>query len=110
MFLDSPSSQATWAVGTGYLPIVTKAAESADVKDFWAQHPGYEVAYDQLLSGVDTPATAGSVIGPYKEVTDGVRDAENSMFLDGKSPDAAVKAAASAATSAIGDYNERIGA
>lgn len=109
-FLDSPSSQATWAVGTGYLPIVKKAAESADVKDFWAQNPGYEVAFDQLLTGVNSPATAGSVIGPYQVVTDAVRDAENSMFLDGKSPDAAVKAANSAATNAIGDYNERIGA
>ena len=109
-FLDSPSSQTTWAVGTGYLPIVKKAAESPEVKAFWAQNPGYEVAYDQLLTGVNSPATAGSVIGPYKEVTDAVRDAENSMFLDGKSPDAAVKAANSAATNAIGDYNERIGA
>ncbi len=104
------ATQTTWAVGTGYLPIRKKAAESPAVKDFWAQNPGYKVAYDQLLTGVNSPATAGSVIGPYKEVTDAVRDAENSMFLDGKSPDAAVKAAASAATNAIGDYNERIGA
>jgi sn-glycerol 3-phosphate transport system substrate-binding protein len=109
-FLDSPTSQATWAVGTGYLPIVKKAAESTDVRDFWAQNPGYQVAYDQLLTGVNSPATAGSVIGPYQEVNDAVRDAENSMFLDGKSPDAAVKDAATASTNAIGDYNERIGA
>jgi sn-glycerol 3-phosphate transport system substrate-binding protein len=107
-FLDSPTSQATWAVGTGYLPIVKQAAESQDVQDFWAQNPGYQVAYDQLLTGVNSPATAGSVIGPYKEVTDAVRDAENSMFLNGKSPGAAVKAAASAVTDAIGDYNERV--
>jgi sn-glycerol 3-phosphate transport system substrate-binding protein len=107
-FLDSPESQATWAVGTGYLPIVKKAAASADVKDFWARNPGYQVAYDQLLSGVNSAATAGSVIGPYKAVTDAVRDAENSMFLDGKSPDAAVKDAASAVTAAIVDYNQRV--
>jgi sn-glycerol 3-phosphate transport system substrate-binding protein len=107
-FLDSPASQATWAVGTGYLPIVKKAAGSAQVKDFWAQNPGYEVAYDQLLKGVNSPATAGAVIGAYKAVDDAVRDAENSMFLNGKSPDTAVKDAASAATSAIADYNQRV--
>ena len=107
-FLDSPKSQATWAVGTGYIPIVKKAADSTEVKDFWAKNPGYEVAYDQLLQGVNTPATAGSVIGPYKVVTDAIADAENSMFLNGKSPDAAVKDAASAVTAAIADYNQRV--
>jgi sn-glycerol 3-phosphate transport system substrate-binding protein len=107
-FLDSPQSQATWAVGTGYLPIVKKAADSAAVKDFWAQSPGYEVAYDQLLKGVNTPATAGGVIGAYKAVDDALRDAEASMFLNGKSPDAAVKAAADASTAAIADYNQRV--
>ena len=107
-FLDSPASQATWAVGTGYLPIVKKAAASTEVKDFWAKNPGYQVAYDQLLSGVNSAATAGSVIGPYKAVSDAIKDAENSMFLDGKSPDAAVKDAASAVTAAIVDYNQRV--
>jgi sn-glycerol 3-phosphate transport system substrate-binding protein len=107
-FLDSAQSQATWAVGTGYLPIVKKAAESAEVKDFWAKNPGYQVAYNQLLSGVNSAATAGSVIGPYKAVDDAIRDAENSMFLNGTSPDAAVKNAASAVTAAIADYNLRV--
>jgi sn-glycerol 3-phosphate transport system substrate-binding protein len=107
-FLDSPTSQATWAVGTGYIPIVKKAADSTEVKDFWAKNPGYEIAYDQLLQGVNTPATAGSVIGPYKVVTDAIADAVTSMFLNGKSPDAAVKDAASAVTAAITDYNQRV--
>jgi sn-glycerol 3-phosphate transport system substrate-binding protein len=107
-FLDTPASQATWAVGTGYLPIVEKAAASSEVRDFWAQNPGYQVAYEQLLKGANSPATAGSVIGPYKQVGDAIREAWNSMFLEGKSPDSAVKAAASDVTAAISDYNERV--
>jgi sn-glycerol 3-phosphate transport system substrate-binding protein len=107
-YLDSPQSQATWAVGTGYLPIVKKAAASSEVQDFWAKNPGYKVAYDQLLQGVNSAATAGAVIGPYKAVDDAIRDAENSMFLNGKSPDAAVKDAASAVNAAITDYNQRV--
>jgi sn-glycerol 3-phosphate transport system substrate-binding protein len=107
-FLDRPESQATWAVGTGYLPIVEQAAESQQVKDFWARNPGYRVAYDQLLTGVNSPATAGSVIGAYKQVSDVIRDAETSMYLDGKRPGAAVRAAASDATAAITEYNERV--
>ncbi len=108
-FLDTPESQATWAVGTGYLPIVKKAAALPAVKEFWTQNPGYEVAYDQLLKGVNSPATAGAVIGPYKDVIDAVRQAENSMFLQGTSPDSAVKSGATNASAAIADYNQRIG-
>jgi sn-glycerol 3-phosphate transport system substrate-binding protein len=98
-----------WATGTGYIPIVKKAASSAAVKSFWVQNPGYAVAYEQLLAGVTSPSTAGTVIGPYKDVIDALRNAENSMVLEGKSPAAAVKAAAADATAAILDYNDRIG-
>jgi sn-glycerol 3-phosphate transport system substrate-binding protein len=109
-FLDTPESQATWAAGTGYLPIVKKAAASAQVRDLWAKSPGYKVAYDQLLNGKNNAATAGTVIGPAPAVADIVRDAENSMFLEGKNPEQALKDSASKATAAIADYNDRIGA
>jgi hypothetical protein len=36
-------------------------------------------------------------------------DAENSMFLEGKSPKDALKGAAAAATAAMQDYNSRVG-
>ncbi|HXY90889.1 MAG TPA: ABC transporter substrate-binding protein [Acidimicrobiia bacterium] len=107
-FLDTSASQVTWAIGTGYIPIVKSAAASPQMKDFWAQNPGYKVAFDQLLDGANTPATAGSVIGAYAAVKDAVRNAENSMFLQGTSPDAAVKKAASDSTAAMADYNQRV--
>lgn len=107
-FLDTPESQATWAIGTGYIPIVQKAAGLQRMQDFWADNPGYKVAYDQLLSGVKSAATAGSVIGPYQDVLDVIADAEDSMFLQGKRPNAALKDAARAATAAIRDYNQRV--
>ena len=109
-FLDTTPSQVTWATGTGYLPITKAAANSPEMKTFWDANPGYKVAYDQLLKGVNSAATAGAVIGPYKDTQDAIRNAENSMFLEGTSPDAAVKQAASDITNAITDYNERIGA
>jgi hypothetical protein len=36
-------------------------------------------------------------------------DGENSMFLENKAPDAAVKDTATAITAAMKDYNERLG-
>jgi hypothetical protein len=89
---------------------VKKAAASAQVRDLWAKSPGYKVAYDQLLNGKNNAATAGTVIGPAPAVADIVRDAENSMFLEGKNPEQALKDSASKATAAIADYNDRIGA
>ena len=70
-------------MGTGYILIRKSAAESTTVQDFWAQNPTYKVAHDQLLSGLNNAATAGSVIGNYVQVRDAVREGENSMFLNG---------------------------
>jgi sn-glycerol 3-phosphate transport system substrate-binding protein len=107
-FLDSTPSQITWATGTGYLPITKASSASPEMQQFWAQNPGYKVAYDQLLRGANNAATAGAVIGPYKDALAAVRNAENSMFLEGTSPADAVRAAANDTTKAIADYNQRV--
>ena len=60
------------------------------MQDYWAKNPGYKVAYDQLLNGPQQRRRpSGSVIGHYTGVRDAVRDAENSMFLEGKRPEGA---------------------
>jgi hypothetical protein len=79
------------------------------MKAYWAQNPSYKVAYDQLANGPTNAATSGSVIGNYTGVRDAVRDAENSMFLEGKDPKSALTAASKKATSAMADYNTRLG-
>jgi sn-glycerol 3-phosphate transport system substrate-binding protein len=108
-FLAEPENVTTWAISTGYIPIRESAADSTEMQSYWTQNPGFKVAYDQLLSGRDTVATAGSVIGNNKGVRDALRDAVNSMFLDGTSPNDALRAAVDGATAAIDDYNSRIG-
>jgi sn-glycerol 3-phosphate transport system substrate-binding protein len=90
-FLDQPDSLTTWAIGTGYLPIRKAAADSTPMQQYWAQNPAYKVAYDQLATGPTTVATSGSVIGNYTGARDAVRDAENTMFLQGKDPASALK-------------------
>jgi sn-glycerol 3-phosphate transport system substrate-binding protein len=108
-FLDEPANMTAWAIGTGYIPIRESSAASPEMTAYWAQNPTYKVAYDQLLSGPTNAATSGSVIGQYTGVRDSVRDAENSMFLQGKDPKAALKDASSNATTAIQDYNSKLG-
>jgi sn-glycerol 3-phosphate transport system substrate-binding protein len=108
-FLDSTESLTTWAIGTGYIPIRKSSADSAEMQQYWQQNPEFKVAYDQLATGPITVATSGSVIGNYTGVRDAMRDAENSMFLEGTDPKTALKNAAKNATSAMQEYNAKLG-
>lgn len=108
-FLDSPASQATWAAGTGYIPIRTSATRSATVQGLWQREAGYKVAYDQLVHGGSTPATDGSAIGPYPQVRQAELTAEEAMLTHGTSPATAVAAAAHEIDQILSRYNQRVG-
>jgi len=108
-FLNTAQAQADWAAGTGYVPIVEAATKTPEVQGLWAKNPGYKVAYDQLVTGVNNVATSGPVIGAYKGVRDAVITAEKSMFTQGVKPKAALGAAKSNANSAMQEYNTRVG-
>jgi sn-glycerol 3-phosphate transport system substrate-binding protein len=112
-FLNEPEQQAEWAAATGYVPIRQSAATLPAVSERWAAEPGYKVAYDQLLSGVENEASAGAVIGPYGAQGDGVRgaliDAVTSLLNSGLAPEQAVDQAATKANAELDEYNERLG-
>jgi sn-glycerol 3-phosphate transport system substrate-binding protein len=107
-FLVDPETQAEWGAATGYVPIRQSSVDLPAIKDQWAREPGYKVAYDQLITGADDVATQGPVIGAYQAVRDAVLAGEQEMFTQGKSPDAALKSAASQADSAMQEYNSRV--
>ena len=92
------------------MPIRESATELPAIQDIWARIPGFKVAYDQLLTGVENTATAGPVIGDYQGVRDSVLEAQQAMFSEGKKPKAALKAAKKAANAKIEEYNARVGA
>jgi sn-glycerol 3-phosphate transport system substrate-binding protein len=108
-FLDSTQSQATWAAGTGYVPIRRSATATATIKNLWATTPGFKVAYQQLVSGATTNATAGAVIGPFPEVRTDVLNAEESMYQQGVSPAKALQNATRAVDATISQYNQSLG-
>jgi sn-glycerol 3-phosphate transport system substrate-binding protein len=109
-FLMSASSQATWGAGTGYIPVNTGATQTATIQHLWATNPGFKVAYDQLTGGANTPATAGSIIGPYSNVRNDVLAAETSMYQQGVKPATALANAEKAVNADIANYNQRLGA
>ncbi|MGH8988951.1 MAG: extracellular solute-binding protein [Acidimicrobiales bacterium] len=108
-YLDSTQGQATWAKGTGYIPIRSSSAKTATVKALWKASPGYKVAYEQLVSGANTDATAGAVLGPYTQVRAAELDAEKSMFQSGVSPSTALKNATHQVDQILSQYDQRVG-
>jgi len=109
-YICNTQSQATWAAGTGYIPVRKSSAQTATVQHLWTTNPGYKVAYNEINNGANTPATSGSVIGPYADVRTDILNAEISMYTGGVSPSNAVKSAESNVNSTISSYNSRLGA
>jgi sn-glycerol 3-phosphate transport system substrate-binding protein len=107
-FLDNVTSQATWAAGTGYIPVRKASVATTTIKNLWATHPGFKVAYTQLVSGPSTLATTGAVIGAYATVRKDVLTAEESMYQAGMSPSKALKTATRNVNTAISSYNQRV--
>ncbi len=108
-YLCNTQSQATWAAGTGYIPVRKSSAQTATVQHLWVTQPGYKIAYNEINNGLNTAATSGSVLGPYAAVRTDILDAEISMFNNGVSPSSAVKTAQQNVNSTISDYNSRLG-
>jgi sn-glycerol 3-phosphate transport system substrate-binding protein len=109
-YLCNTQSQATWAAGTGYIPVRKSSAQTATVQHLWATDPGYKIAYNEINNGANDAATSGSVIGPYADVRTDILNAEIAMYTAGMSPSNAVKTAESNVNNTISSYNSRLGA
>jgi sn-glycerol 3-phosphate transport system substrate-binding protein len=107
-FLGSPQTQADFAAGTGYVPIRKSSIDLPAIQELWRTTPGYKVAYDQLISGVEDVATQGPVIGAYQSVRDAVQGGQQQMFTEGQNPATALRNAADRADGAMQDYNSRV--
>ena len=108
-YICNTQSQATWAAGTGYIPVRKSSAQTATVQHLWTSSPGYKVAYNEINNGVNDPATQGSVIGPYADVRTDVVNAEISMYTQGVAPSKAVSTAQNNVNQTLSSYNSRLG-
>jgi sn-glycerol 3-phosphate transport system substrate-binding protein len=106
-FLLQPSSQATWAAGTGYVPIRRSAVGSPVVARAWSAVPGYRVAYEQVRQSPADTATAGGLSGAFADVETAIVDALTAIS-NGTPADAALSQAVQAANQAISTYNSRV--
>ena len=108
-YLASPELQASVAVEGGFAPIRTDATTVPALVKKWAAEPFYRVSYDQLTTGAENASTAGTLVGDYQGLRDGIKDGLIAMLTGGLSPSAALQKAQREADAAITAYNVRIG-
>ncbi|HYQ16506.1 MAG TPA: extracellular solute-binding protein, partial [Polyangiaceae bacterium] len=58
-YLLQPEAAAFWSTETGYLPVTTEAAARLEATGFYARHPNYRVALDQLSVATPWPWSKG---------------------------------------------------
>jgi sn-glycerol 3-phosphate transport system substrate-binding protein len=108
-FLVEPEQQATWYAGSGYFPIRRDAFDEPAAKEAEAHYPYLRVAPQQLQQGARNRATQGFLLGPFSKIrSEVVATAIESMILTDTPPDEAIDKAASDATQAIKEYNQRL--
>jgi sn-glycerol 3-phosphate transport system substrate-binding protein len=108
-WLNEPEQQATWSLGTGYLPIRQSAAELPAVAARWAEQPAFAVSYEQLVAGNETVASAGAVLGPHVQIRELLATGLDQVLLEGADPATMIAAVAEEADAALADYAERTG-
>ena len=67
-WVTAPEQQARWHRETGYLPVNEGGVRQLRSEGWFDENPGHEVAIEQLLGSLDTPATNGARIGPFNTV------------------------------------------
>lgn len=106
-FLLTPDAMATWAIGSGYIPITHSAVKTAAMKKAFSDTPQYKVAYDQLAATKATPATAGAVSGALAQVETDLGNAL-SLVSNGTSGSKALSQAVTQSNQAIASYNSSL--
>lgn len=105
-FLNEPSSQATWHLGSGYIPIRKSVVDDPKIQELWQRRPSYRVAYDQLLA---SKGGTGPIIGAYKEFREAITEGLERVVVRREDPAEVLATIDEKATEAIQSYNERIG-
>lgn len=67
-WLSEAEQQAFWHRNTGYFPTTEDATAILEDADWFDDNPGLEIAFDQLETTEDTPATRGFQVGPASEI------------------------------------------
>lgn len=108
-YLSQTDVTIQWHKDTGYFP-ATNAAVKTLMDDRWfSDHPNYLTAFLQILSGVQSPAANGVLLGNFVEIRDIVDTAVEEAFTGVSTAEEALEKADDQADKVLQDYTELFG-
>jgi len=98
-----------WHKDTGYFPSTNAAVKTLMDNRWFSDNPNYLTAFLQILSGVQSPAANGVLLGNFVEIRDIVDTAVEEAFTGVSSAEDALDKADDQADSVLQDYTELFG-
>ena len=108
-YLSSTDVTIQWHKDTGYFPATNAAVKTLMDNRWFSDNPNYLTAFLQVLSGVQSPAANGVLLGNFVEIRDIVDTAVEEAFTGVSSADEALDKADDQADSVLEDYTELFG-
>jgi len=105
LWMSNVENSIRWHKGTGYFPIRKSSVEILDKGGWFERSPNSRTAFDQLLETKTNAATAGALIGPFRQVRTIVEEAFQRV-MSGTSVDKALAQADKEAEKAMEEYQE----
>jgi len=103
-FLFRPKNAITWHKGTGYFPVNNKAYNELEKEGWFKEDPRFRTAFDQILSGNDTAAGTGVLLGNFVQIRDIVQTAIEEVVVNMAGPQATLDATKAKCDQVLADY------
>jgi sn-glycerol 3-phosphate transport system substrate-binding protein len=107
--LSTTEQAIIWHKGTGYFPATNEAVDALEAEGWFEENPNFLTAFDQILSGENTPAAAGVLLGDFVTIRDIEDTAFEEIVVNGADPQEALDAATEQANQVLQDYIELVG-
>jgi sn-glycerol 3-phosphate transport system substrate-binding protein len=108
-YVSTPAAQAKWHVGTGYVPVNSKALNEATTRQWQARYPQFTTAIDQLHALAPSVASAGCLLGVMPQSRKASEDGLEQSIIGAKPAEQAMKDAAAGVRAEIDRYNKAVG-
>ena len=100
----SPERAVIWHKGTGYFPTSNTAYEMLKKEGWFEKEPNFATAFNQILSGNDTPASRGVLLGPFVQIRDVMGTAIEEAVVNGQDVGKTLDNAAAESNQLLADY------
>ncbi|PUU95447.1 ABC transporter substrate-binding protein [Halanaerobium sp.] len=105
-YLSKTDVTIQWHKDTGYFPSTNAAVKTLMDNRWFSDNPNYLTAFLQVLSGVQSPAANGVLLGNFVEIRDIVDTAVEEAFTSEATAEEALNKADEQADNVLQDYTE----